>query len=94
MKHFKSIVVIIFLLAGKAILPGQIVIHPVSRTPYTIDFPASSQYSGVDINGSGLIIVDFHSNGRAGRDEVIILSYGPFTTAVKVESSTGRVTTS
>ena len=74
--------------------PGQTVIHPVSRTPYNVDFPASRRYSGVDITGSGVIKVDFHGNGQTDSDVVIILSYGPFTTAVKIESSSGRIITS
>jgi type II secretion system protein H len=83
-----------FMIADLAALPGQTVIHPVSRTPYNVDFPSSGRYSGIDITGSGVITINFHSNGRTDRDEVIILSYGPFTTAVKVESFSGRITTS
>jgi len=83
-----------FMIADLSALPNQPVIHPVSRTPYNVDFPATRRYSGIDIAGSGVIKVDFHGNGQTDKDEVIILSYGPFTTAVKVESSTGRITTS
>jgi len=83
-----------FKIIDLAALPGQDVIHPVSRIPYNVDFAASRRYSGVDITGSGVIMVDFHGTGQTDRNEVIILSYGPFTTAVKVESSSGRITTS
>ena len=83
-----------FLIEDLAALPGQAVIHPVNRTPYRIDFSASGRYSGTDITGSGMINIDFHGNGQTDNDEVITLSYGPFTTVIMVDSSSGRITTS
>ena len=83
-----------FAITDLAALPGQAVIHPVSRKPYRVAFPASTRYSGIDINGTGVINVDFYGTGQANSDEVITLSYGPFTTVITVDSSSGRITTS
>jgi type II secretion system protein H len=83
-----------FLIADLAALPGQIVTHPVSRRPYRIDFPGTANYSGIDIAGSGVILIDFNGNGQTDSDEVITLSYGSFTTIVTIASSSGLITTS
>ncbi len=71
---------------------GQTVYHPVSKKPYSVDFTASMIYSGVDINGSGTINIDFSAQGLADADRVITLMYGSFSTKIKVESSSGRIT--
>lgn len=71
---------------------GQPVYHPVSKKPYSVNFAVSMIYSGVDINGSGTINIDFSAQGLADTDRVITLIYGPFSAEIIVESSSGRIT--
>ena len=76
-------------LSGSA---GQTVYHPVNKKPYGIDFATSMIYSGVDINGSSKIDIDFTARGLTDADRVITLSYGSFSTQIMVESTSGRIT--
>ena len=81
-----------FLVADVSGTTEQTLYHPVNKKPYDIDYPVLENCSGVDIDGSGKMNIDFTAQGLTDADRTITLTYGSSSTTIVVESSTGRIT--